>query len=80
MADSVKLITQEIEKDNTPVWQIVLDEDSTGVSILAVNGGDSWYLLRLKNDGTFYRHDAIPTGAGFDVDGDGRLVESDLYE
>jgi len=61
----------------TPQWNLVLEKDEAGnVDINAVNAEDTWCLLRLKPDGTFYRHEYIKENSGFKITKDGRLVES----
>ena len=61
----------------TPKWNLVLAKDNDGnVDINAVNGTDTWRLLRLKPNGTFYRNEYIGTYSGFNITKDGKLVES----
>ena len=38
-------------------------------------GVASYYLVSFKPDGTFYRHENVSDGIGFQVENDGRLVE-----
>jgi len=73
---AVNLLVNE-KSSTTPQWNLVLERDEAGnVDINADNGNDMWCLLRLKPDGTFYRHEYIDTDSGFKVTKDGRLVES----
>ena len=64
----------------TPQWNLVLEKDEDGNvdinAVNAVNAEDTWCLLRLKPDGTFYRHAYIGENSGFKITKDGRLVES----
>jgi hypothetical protein len=74
-ATGVRLFVAEPETDRT--WKIALEQDSEGVTVKAVSSGDNWYLLKLKNDGTLYRHTYIDKESGFNLDSQGRITESE---
>ena len=74
-ATGVRLFVAEPETYRN--WKIVLEQDSEGVTVKAVSSGYDWYLLKLKNDGTLYRHTHIDENSGFNLDSEGRIIETE---
>ncbi len=68
-----------INDNKPPITEIYLEQDASGVDIVVKDSqGDVYYLLRIKDDGTFYRHEHVES-VDFKVDKEGKINESEEY-
>lgn len=71
------MINLQVRREDTHgvmTKEVYLEQASDGINVCTIDG---WNILKLKNDGTFYRHENIDADeTGFKVTAKGQLVES----
>ena len=78
---AVKLTTEEPQEEQvTKKWKVTLSQLSDGVDVNVEDRYDSWVLIKIKNDGTFYRYESVGKDAGFKLSKDGKIIESKLED
>ncbi len=74
---AVVLSTTKAAEESAKRWTISVEDDGGSIDIKAQDAeGNNYYLLRLHNDGTFYRYEGIPIDSGFKLTKLDQLVES----
>ena len=75
---SLNLVIKDSKSlDNTEIY-LSPAEDGVDVMIDDIDG-ETWYLFKIKNDGTFYRYEEA-NGKNVKVDVNGRIKESQTEE
>jgi hypothetical protein len=60
----------------TKRWAVRLVQLTDGIEVEVNSDTDSWSILKLKNDGTFYLYEDVGEDSGFMIHKGGRIVES----
>jgi hypothetical protein len=71
----LKVFEQKKEQEREVFLRLVKEGDDIQLNAVDEKGGSVYhgYLLRIKKDGTIYRHDNVNPALGFQLDSDGRI-------
>lgn len=72
----LKIIEEKLSIKNDILNHVKLEKCTDYTSVTAIGkDGNTWYLFRIHNDGTYTRTSGISESSGFNIDANGCLKE-----